>query len=182
MGENKSVLVKGAMMFGLALGIYWIFKYIFFIWGFSLPVMSSVYWGFTCLVPFIAYRMTIQYKRMADGQISFFHAWQFGVLLYTFAALVVSLMHYIFYRYLAPPDFLANAFNQTIEMLKQSKVDPKMLDEIGEMHITPIQMVIQGIFSNIFYGVVFSLPVAIFAYRKRDDSPTPPYNSNSTDE
>ncbi len=182
MVENKNALVKAAMTFGLAMGAFWVVKYIFFILGASSSLMGSVYVGFSTLVPFIAYRFTLRYRQIAGGQIGFFHAWQFGVLLYTFAALIVSLMHYVYYRYLAPPDLIANAISQTLELLRQSNADPQLLDAAGDIHFTPIQMAIQGIFSNIFYGVILSIPVAAIACRGKDHLPTSTNNSNPIDE
>ena len=37
MEENKNLLLKGAMTYGLAMGIYWVVKYIFFIFSVSVP-------------------------------------------------------------------------------------------------------------------------------------------------
>ena len=54
MEENKNLLLKGAMTYGLAMGIYWVVKYIFFIFSVSVPSLSLVYWLLTLAVPFIA--------------------------------------------------------------------------------------------------------------------------------
>ena len=169
MNENKSLLVRSSATFGLFMGIYWMIKYIFFILGLSSEMMNTIYWGLTLAVPMIAYRFTQRYRLMIGGKIGFFHAWQFGVLLYFFAALIVSLIHYIFYRYIAPPDLLSTAMNQTIELLKQSNATEEMVESISNVRLTPIQMAIQGILNNVFYGVLFSLPVAlIVSLWKRD--------------
>ena len=40
MEENKNLLLKGAMTYGLAMGIYWVVKYIFFIFSVSVPSLS----------------------------------------------------------------------------------------------------------------------------------------------
>ncbi len=90
MEENKNLLLKGAMTYGLAMGIYWVVKYIFFIFSVSVPSLSLVYWLLTLAVPFIAYYMTKRYRHDIGGRISFFHAWRFGTMLYFFAALIVS--------------------------------------------------------------------------------------------
>ena len=37
MEENKNLLLKGAMTYGLAMGIYWVVKYIFFISSSAFP-------------------------------------------------------------------------------------------------------------------------------------------------
>ena len=75
MEENKNLLLKGAMTYGLAMGIYWVVKYIFFIFSVSVPSLSLVYWLLTLAVPFIAYYMTKRYRHDIGGRISFFHAW-----------------------------------------------------------------------------------------------------------
>lgn len=135
----------------------------------------------TGLVPFIAFYMTWRYKIEAGGQISFFHAWQFGILLYFFAALIVSLVHYVFYAYLAPPGFLANSMEQTVELLKNSHIDPKLLDNVSQVDLSPIKMAIQGIFNNVFYGVILSLPVAFIIIRL-PQNPLPPGSFTNTNQ
>ena len=37
MEENKGLLLKCAMSYGLAMGIYWVIKYLFLIFGYSIP-------------------------------------------------------------------------------------------------------------------------------------------------
>ncbi|MDL2265325.1 DUF4199 domain-containing protein [Parabacteroides sp. OttesenSCG-928-G07] len=179
MAENKSLLLKASMTFGFLMGIYWCVKYVFFMLGVSSAFMTAIYWGMTFVVPVIAYRFTRRHKLMTGGKIGFFTAWQFGILLYTFAALLVSLEHYIFYRYLAPPELLSSALSQTIELLKQqSGFSAEQLEAISSLHLSPIQMTIQGIFNNIFYGIVFSLPVAAIVSRKEETLIPPPEINN----
>lgn len=164
--ENKNYLLKAAATYGLSLGIYWIIKYMFFIFGLQVPFLYVVYWGMTMTVPYLAYILTKKYKQYIGGRISFFHAWQFGILIYFFAALVVSLVHYIFYRFIAPPDYIANAYKQTIEMMTMANVDAKLISTLKDMATpTSIGMTIQGIFNNVMYGIIFSIPVAAIVSR-----------------
>ena len=165
MQENKSLLLKSAMEFGFGMGCYWVFKYLFFMFSLQVPLLSSLYWGLTIMVPYIAYRLTKRYRMQLGGQIGFFHAWQFGILLYFFAALIVSLVHYGFYRYIAPTDFLTNSINEAIGLLQNSQIDNQLIQSLQEIKITPIQMAIQGIFNNLFYGIIFSIPVAALLCR-----------------
>lgn len=148
------------MAYGLSMGIFWCFKYIFFMFGVSSILMFVLYWFMTLLVPFISLYQTWHYKRRIGDSIGFFHAWQFAVLLYFFAALIVSLEHYLFFRYIAPSNFLADSLKVTMSILKDANVDQKILDTVGNMSISPIRMTVQGIFNNTFFGVIFSLPVA----------------------
>ena len=166
MGENKSLLIKSAMSYGFLLGIFWVIKYIFFAIGFTSPTMQMIYWILTPMTLVFAVVFTLMYKISIGGKMSFFHAWQYGVLLYFFAALIVSLAHYAFYRYFAPPDLIASSMNQAIEMMKMMDMSDQMKEVIVQMPTpTPIQMTIQGIFANVFYGIILSIPVAALLYR-----------------
>lgn len=169
MGEDKSFLLRGAMNYGFVMGIYWVIKYVFFILGFSHPTANIVYWSLSCLVPYIAYKMTRRYRENIGGKLGFFHAWQFGVLLYFFAAILVSLEHYLFYRFVAPPDLLVKTVSDMEEALKASGASQTLLDAIKEVHVTPIQMAIQGIFNNVLYGIILSIPVALLARGESSD-------------
>ena len=169
MGEDKSFLLRGAMNYGFVMGIYWVIKYVFFILGFSHPTANIVYWSLSCLVPYIAYKMTRRYRENIGGKLGFFHAWQFGVLLYFFAAILVSLEHYLFYRFVAPPDLLVKTVSDMEEALKASGASQTLLDAIKEIHVTPIQMAIQGIFNNLLYGIILSIPVALLARGESSD-------------
>ena len=167
MEENKSLLLKSAMSYGLAMGIFWVIKYLFLIFGYSIPTLSLLYIGLSITVPFIAYYMTNRYRMEIGGQISFFHAWRFGTLLYFFAALIVSLEYFIFFQFIAPRDFIPNVIASLVQTLQSSQVDSTITDSIKQMNFTPIHMAIQGIFNNIFYGIVLSIPVAAVVCRNK---------------
>lgn len=155
------------MFYGLFLGGFWALKYVFFIVGARYPQMLLVYWILTTLTVVFAYVFTRVYKMLIGGRIGFVHAWQFGCLLYFFAALIVSLLHYVFYRYLAPPDYVANMTGMALDILKEMNPDTQV-EEIQVSEFTPIRLAIQGIFNNALYGVILSLPVAALLYRKPD--------------
>lgn len=118
--ENKnSGLLSAAMSYGFSLGIFWIVKYLFYMFSLRFSFLVVIYWGMSLVVPYLAYLLTKRYREDLGGMISFGQAWRFGVLIYLFAAILVSIMHYLFYRFVAPPDFLTSAVTQTIESLKQ---------------------------------------------------------------
>ncbi len=165
--ENKDLLLKSAMSYGLAMGMYWVVKYVFFILGNSRPLLMFMYELMSLAVPFLAYYWTMCYRKDIGGSISFGHAWQFGVLLYFFAALIVSLEHYVFYKYIASPDFLSNAMEQAKRLLEAADAKADMLKAVDEIRLTPVHMAIQGIFNNVFYGIILSVPVAALVCRKR---------------
>lgn len=173
MEENKGLLLKCAMSYGLALGIYWVIKYLFLIFGYSVPSLIYMYEVMSVAVPFIAYYLTKRYRQDIGGNISFFHAWRFGIMLYFFAALIVSIEHYIFFEFIAPADFLSNTINQATVFLKNLNASNEVIDSLSKTNFTPVHMAIQGIFNNIFYGIILSIPVAALVARKKTADPVP---------
>lgn len=159
--------MPAAMSYGFSLGIFWIVKYIFYMFSMRFSYLVVIYWGMSLVVPYLAYLLTKRYREDLGGVISFSQAWRFGVLIYLFAAMLVSVMHYVFYRFVAPPDFLSSAVEQTIASLKQMQVDSKVISSIESMNFSPIHMALQGILNNIFYGIILSLPVAALVCRRK---------------
>lgn len=167
MEEKKDLLMKSAMSYGLGMGIFWVIKYLFLVFRYSTPTLIFIYQMLCFAVPVVAYYMTKQYRQDIGGSISFSHAWRFGLMLYFFAALIVSVEHYVFYQYIAPPDFLSNMMNQAVVALQEAKMDSEVINSINQTNFTPIHMTIQGIFNNIFYGIILSIPVATLVSRKK---------------
>ena len=168
--NDKRFLIKTAMVLGIPMGIYWCLKYIFLILGYSYPIFIPVYEILTLLVIVIAYYMTKMYIDIIEDlnlHINFFHAWQFGVALYFFSSLILSIEQFIYFQYLAPEDFFINLTNQASVLLKQINADPQLIESVKDLSLTPITMTIQGIFNNTFYGMIFSLPVAAILCRKK---------------
>lgn len=159
--------MSAAMSYGFSLGIFWIVKYIFYMFSMRFSYLVVIYWGMSLVVPYLAYLLTKRYREDLGGVISFSQAWRFGVLIYLFAAMLVSIMHYVFYRFVAPPDFLSSAVEQTIASLKQMQVDSKVISSIESMNFSPIHMALQGILNNVFYGIILSLPVAALVCRRK---------------
>lgn len=167
MEENKDLLMKSAMSYGLGMGIFWVIKYLFLVFGYSTPALIFIYQILCFAVPVVAYQMTKRYRQEIGGVISFSHAWRFGIMLYFFAALIVSIEHFVFYQYIAPPDFLQNMMNQAVVALQEANMDSEVINSINQTNFTPIHMTIQGIFNNIFYGIILSIPVATLVSRKK---------------
>ena len=68
MEENKGLLLKCAMSYGLAMGIYWVIKYLFLIFGYSIPSLIFIYEGLSLAVPLIAYYLTKRYRHRRKHQ------------------------------------------------------------------------------------------------------------------
>ena len=168
--EDKSILMKAAARMGVFLGLFWVVKYIFMMLGGNNQLFGLIYIVLTIMVPFIAYRCTLIYRTYnEDAQnFSFFHAWQFGILLYAFAALIVAPLHFYYYKNIATPEVLSAAVDQTIKILEEMKVSAELIEKVKSVGVpTPIQMTFQGIANNITIGAILSVPVALLTKKKR---------------
>lgn len=97
-------------------------------------------------------------------------------MLYFFAALIVSIEHFIFFQFIAPPDFLNNTMTQAIVALKNADFNSEVIEVISRTNFTPIHMAIQGIFNNIFYGIILSIPVAALVAANKQQALCPKKN------
>ena len=159
-----------AAVLGLYLGLFWALKYLGMMFGGKVELLSSLYVGLTVVVPFIAYRFTLIYRSQINSEsFSFFHGWQFGVFLYTFAALVVSLLHFYYYKNMLGPEGLSELMQQSFSLLS-STVDAQVLDQARQIgSLTPFQMTMQGILNNILAGAIFSIPVALLTRKQKTE-------------
>ena len=126
MEEKRNMLFKSAMFYGMLLGAFQVTKYMFFIIGTFFPVLSSVSIILAPLTVVLAYFFTKVYKVIVGGKIRFGHAWRFGVLLYFFAALIESLPQYIFYQYIATPEYMNTLIEQASILADTMKIGGQM--------------------------------------------------------
>ncbi len=164
MREDKTQLVKYAMQYGLLFGIYWLISFALTITRMQILVVISNW--LTLGIPFLAYWFTIQYRKKAlDNQIGVFHAWQFGMMLYFYASLIISIPEYLYFQYVISPNDFILQFLQTVQPV--SKEVESMKTMLSENTITPISATIQSIFTIIFLGIILSIPVAFIAKKKK---------------
>lgn len=173
--ERKSFLFKSALNYGLILGAYYFAKYILMVVGFQVPMLNLVYLFLTLLVPFLVYYLVKHYKdHYAGGVLPFFDAWRFSFLMMIGAALLIAVVHYLFYKYVAPPDFLEQTIAQTIELLKASGQESTLTKSVEEMPIpTAADMMLSGLNLNVFFSILVSLPVAFFVSKQDNSKVTP---------
>ncbi|MDR2498805.1 MAG: DUF4199 domain-containing protein [Tannerellaceae bacterium] len=168
MEEKRNSLLKSAMFYGLLLGAFQVIKYMFFIIGTFFPTFSSVSIILAPLTVVFAYFFTKVYKVIVGGKIRFGHAWRFGVLLFFFAALIESLPQYIFYQYIATPEYMSALIDEALKLADSMMIGGQMKEELSAQlaALTPIHLTFQGIATNVIYGIIFSVPIAAILCRK----------------
>jgi hypothetical protein len=184
MKENKTQLNKYTMHYGALFGIYWTAVQAFSIAGIHAPSLMAAGNAISNLLLagtiFLAGRFTIQYRKKAlNNQIGAFHAWQFGLKLYFYAALVNAVPQYIYLEYFAPENFITMIFQQKFQLMKSMGANPELLkNAMEQVPDSAISMIIQNIFNCLFIGTLLSIPVAFFVRRISKENTTPTVNSS----
>ncbi|MEL5893099.1 DUF4199 domain-containing protein [Bacteroides sp. GD17] len=174
MTENRGYMQRYAMLFGTYMGGYWILKFILLPVGLTVPFLSVLFVGLTLCVPFMGYYYARMYRnQVCGGSISFLHAWIFTVFMYMFAALLTAVAHYIYFRFI-DHGFMINTCESQINILAQSGI-PGMEEYVDTCRegleaarlLTPIDITLQMISLNVFYGSLLAFPTALFVMKRR---------------
>ncbi len=171
-----------SMYYGTIMGVFWILKFMLIPQMFNHAFNALLFLLLTISVPFVGYYLGKQYrnKYCPQQQVSFFQAWIFCLLMYFFAALLVSVAHYIYFRYL-DQGTLFDSYYQLLDTTVQ--ISPEYETEFTSykealskiQQLKPIELTIQLISNNLFYGMFFALPTAfILSLKKKKE------NLNST--
>ena len=172
--EQTKSLQEHAMRFGTAMGIFWIFKFIFLPLGFSMPFLQLLFIILTCFVPFLGYRYTRTYRdKYCGGEINFTRAYIFTIFMYFFAALLTSAGHFIYFNFI-DNGFITDTYISQLETLK-SNVTGDMETSVDQLidtfnivaALSPIQLTLQLIFQNIFYGSLLAIPTALLVMKRK---------------
>ena len=172
MEQERNLLLNNSMIYGLIMGTYWVVKYIFFIGSVSYPSASFIYWGMTLSVPFLLYSLMKHFRISTKRPVGFMELWRMGVLIFFFSALIVSLAHFVFYRFLAPPDLIVNSMEFAKNIIDGSQLSSEVKESFRSVGTpTPILMTLQGIVNNVIGGIFISIPIAAIVSRKGLNTP-----------
>ncbi len=168
-----------AIEYGTALGVIWIATFLTFIGGFTggnflMMMFSMGFMGVTALLPFyLAWRYK-QHLRPGD-RVSFGMAWLFAILMFFYASVLAGVGEFIYFQYMDQGkafDFFMRVLSspeteaqyKTIgasDFLAQSRLELQQLASL-----TPLDIALNMFANNIFFSLLYSLPVAAVAHRK----------------
>lgn len=171
---NRGYMQQYAMLFGTYMGAFWIFKFIFFPLGLKFPLLFYLFIGLTICVPFIGCHYARLYRDdVHKGQISFFRSWVFTASVYVFAALLTSVAHYIYFRYI-DRGFILDTYENLINESAAANI-PALSAHMEQLKtatnfmrtLSPIDITMQMLSQNVFYGALIALPTAMFVARRK---------------
>lgn len=186
MTESRSYLQKYAMHFGTYMGAYWILKFILFPLGLTIPFLLFLFFGLTLGVPFMGYYYARTYRdKVCGGTIRFLQAWVFIVFMYMFAALLTAVAHYIYFRFI-DHGFIIDTYLNMLNGVTKSDVSgmegyiSQLREALGTVNtLTPIDITMQLMSQNVFYGSILAVPTALFVMRKPKPTEQPKDNYHS---
>ena len=171
---STNQVLNCAMVYGTSMGVFWILKFLLVPFIFTVPFTSLFFLGLTAAVPFLGYFFARQYRNRycVDARVGFMQAWVFCLLMYAFAALLVSVGHYVFFRYVDGGALVASYMNVLDELQATAPEMEGMVTQYRQAAelvaaYTPIELTVQLILNNLFYGMLLSLPTAFIVSLKQ---------------
>lgn len=168
MTEKRKNFQEAAMRYGTVMGIFWTLKFVLFPMGMQSPLLLMAFFLLTLIVPVVGFFLVRQYRdRECEGVLTFSRAFLFTSFMYMFAALFVTIAHYIYFRYLDNGLIVTtyqDMLNQmsgiaTTEMKTSIDQFQQALDIIAGL--SPLEISIQLITQNVFYCTLIALPTAL---------------------
>lgn len=163
------------MAAGTMMGVYWIIKFVFFPWGMSFTPVMLLFATMTIVVPFFGYRLAKTYRDKIsgnDGSIGFIHAFTFCLFMYMYASLLTSVAHLIYFQFI-DHGFILERLQEMFDTVKETPL-PGMDNYLEQYQLaidtyavlTPVDITLQLVSQNMFYGLLMALPTAIVLRRE----------------
>lgn len=168
-----------AIEYGTVLGLIWLATFASFIGGMTggnvlMMMMSMGFMGITMLMPlYLAWRYK-QHLKSGD-RVSMGMAWIFASLMFFYACVITGVGEFIYFQYMDQGRTL-DLFMRLLsspeteaqyEMMGASDFLAKSRMELQELaNLTPLDITLNLFVNNIFFSLLYSLPVAAVAHRK----------------
>ncbi len=178
--EKGRLMLKYAMNYGVVLGAFWVFKYMFFMGSVSfrgtyLYFSDTLLYISLYLMPVITLSLSyVLVKRFRDnvmgGSINYVQCVIFGTLLFFFAALLEAALIYIHYKFLVDPQYMITRDKSWLEIALQRIFSREWLDAQKETYGTII-ILISEIVKNVMIGFFLSSIYGIFVRTRANVKP-----------
>lgn len=158
--------VKSAMLNGLIMGVL-------FSANFLLSVSQNTFLSLLSYVVFAlilvtTYRFTIRFRDIeCEGFITYGRAFSYILLLYFFAALISSIVKYVYFQYINP-GYLENLMSESMKAIEMMKIpmDEAAFENVEKM-MKPATFSLQYLWVNVFLGTFVGLIMAAFIKKEK---------------
>lgn len=150
------------------MGVMWIISFACFIAQFYMPLlnMAALIFGVASII-ISAIRLRNFRDNILDGVISYWRAYGYSLLTYFYAALLLAAAQYIYFQFI-DHGFLLNQYTamtsspefKSMMTLYGIKADEMKLTMDTIATLRPIDIALQFLTTNLFFGIVISWPMA----------------------
>lgn len=150
------------------MGVMWIISFACFIAQFYMPLlnMAALIFGIASIIV-SAIRLRNFRDNILDGVISYWRAYGYSLLTYFYAALLLAAAQYIYFQFI-DHGFLLNQYTamtsspefKSMMTLYGIKADEMKLTMDTIATLRPIDIALQFLTTNLFFGIVISWPMA----------------------
>ena len=171
--DKKRNFQEDAMRYGTLMGIFWTVKFVLFPLGMQSPLLLMAFFLLTLIVPVVGFFFARQYRdRECGGALTFGRAFLFTSFMYLFAALFVTIAHYIYFQFM-DHGMIVNTYQGMLDQMGAVATDDMKvsLDQFQQAldiiaSLSPLEICIQLITQNVFYCTLIALPTALLVMRK----------------
>ena len=160
-------IIKSAMTNGLILGVLFSFNFLFSI-SKSIPLVLLSY-GLMAFILYFTYTSANRYRdKECNGIISFGKSFSFILLSFFFAALISSIVKFVYFQFINP-EYLSRLLNESmkaVEMLKLP-VDGASYEQMESM-MKPATFSLQFVWMNVFMGTIIGLIMSPFIKKEKN--------------
>lgn len=159
-----------AANYGLILGGYIAVFYFLQILFSNSTVINLVSSVAQLATPVVCYFITKSYRDKAlGGFIKFGQAWSFGIWLFLFAGLIMSVVYFIHFQ-IINQDFIADMYNESMLLFEKINYPKESLDLIAKNGPpTTYEMIISYLFGYIILGAILYIFISPLVVRKNND-------------
>ncbi|WP_455498846.1 DUF4199 domain-containing protein [Coprobacter sp.] len=169
----RKSIARYAMEYGVYFGLYLIVKFVLTTFSINNFVANFASEVLLIAIPFFLYFIMRHYKKQDGGNVRFSQLWMFGIFLFFFASLLSGVVEYVYYRYINPT-YIETQMAAVLDLIEkmtqtQNSETLKMMREglAKGGAPSPIEMVFQTIWANVFFGSLLSIIVALIVARKK---------------
>ena len=166
--EEYEQIKAFARIDGAIMGVMWIISFACFIAQFHMPLlnMAALIFGIASIIV-SAIRLRNFRDNILDGVISYWRAYGYSLLTYFYAALLLAAAQYIYFQFI-DHGFLLNQYTamtsspefKSMMTLYGIKADEMKLTMDTIATLRPIDIALQFLTTNLFFGIVISWPMA----------------------
>lgn len=159
-------IIKSSMTNGLILGILFSLNFLLSISKITPLVLIS--YGLMTFILVLTYRFTIRFRdKECLGEINFGKAFSFIILSYFFAALISSIVKYVYFQFI-DPEYLPKLLNDSLKAVEMLNLPFESTSyEQMEQMMKPATFSLQYIWMNVLLGTLIGLVMAPFIKKEK---------------